>query len=228
MELKKSPKADLQNKRGIFLEIGLLCSILFAVYMFSWSQREKVIEQFDLGVAKVEEEIVEITRQDQKPPEPVKQTIAVATDIIQIVKNETKISTDFDFSTEFNENTAVVAQVKVKEEKAAEEDTPFLIAEEMPKFQKGDLNTFRTWVQSRLKYPVIAQENGISGRVMVSFVIEKDGTLGRIQVLASPDKSLSDEAVRVITGSPKWTPGKQRNANVAVRYNLPVDFRLQN
>lgn len=88
--------------------------------------------------------------------------------------------------------------------------------------------TFRNWVQSKVRYPQIAQENGISGRVLLSFVIEKDGTLTNIQVLQTPDRSLSDEAARVLKMSPKWTAGKQRNQAVRVKYTLPVDFRIQN
>ncbi len=98
----------------------------------------------------------------------------------------------------------------------------------MPSFQGGDLNKFRQWVQSNVKFPQIALENNISGRVTVTFVIEKDGRLTNIQVLQSPDRSLSDEAVRVLQKSPVWSAGKQRGQAVRVRYNLPVDFRLQN
>ena len=98
----------------------------------------------------------------------------------------------------------------------------------MPSFQGGDLNKFRNWVQERVRYPQIAQENGVSGKVVLSFVIEKDGTLTNIEVLQSPDRSLADEAVRVLKTSPKWEPGQQRNQPVRVKYTLPVDFRIQN
>lgn len=227
MEIKKSPKADLENKRGLFLEIGLIVSLGLSILMFSWSQSEKVVQKFDMGTVEVEEEIVEITRQDQKPPEPQKQTIAVATDIIQIVKNDTKVSTDFDFSVESSEDQIIVAPVKVEAEVITQEDTPFLTAEVMPTFQGKDLNAFRTWVQERLKYPVIAAENGVQGRVVIAFVIEKDGSVGRPQVLVTPDKSLGEEALRVVMSSPKWTPAKQRGNAVALKYNLPVEFKLQ-
>ena len=97
----------------------------------------------------------------------------------------------------------------------------------MPTFQGGDLMKFRAWVQSRLRYPQIAQENGITGRVLLTFVVERDGSLTNIEVLQTPDRSLSDEAARVLKMSPKWKPGKQRNQAVRVKYTLPVDFRLQ-
>lgn len=225
MELKKTPKADLENKRGLFLEIGLILSMAIIIGIFGYSQREKVVEKLDLGNINIEEDIVEITRQDQKPPEPVKQTITVVSDIINVVRNDAKISSTIDFL-DFSAD-AVVVPVAKKEEKVVE-DTPFVVVEEMPKFQGGDLNAFRNWVQGRLKYPQIAAENGIQGRVVLDFVVERDGSLTNINVLQSPDRSLSDEATRVLATSPKWSPGKQRNQPVRVRYTLPVDFRIQN
>ena len=184
MEIKKSPKADLQNKRGLLLEIGLVVALILVIAAFAYTPKEYRIEKPDLNYGPVEEEITEITRQDQKPPEVAEETI--------------------------------------------EDDQPFLIAETMPSFQGGDLNTFRTWVQQNVKFPQIALENGIQGRVVLSFVIEKDGRLTNIQVSQTPDRSLSEEAIRVLNKSPKWSPGKQRNQVVRVKYTLPVDFRVQN
>lgn len=226
MEVKKSPKYDLQNKKGMFLQIGLVVSLGLMIVMFHYSQKEKTIQQIDLGLAVVEDQIVEITRQDQKPPEPVKQTIAVVSDILNVVKNDTKITTEmttFDFSEDVS-----FTPVAKKAEAVQEDDAPFLVVEDMPKFQGGDLSVFRKWVLERLKFPQTALESGVSGRVTLSFVIEKDGSLTNIQVITSPDQALSDEAIRVLKMSPKWTPGKQRNMAVRVKYNLPVDFRVQN
>lgn len=227
MEIKKSPKADLKNKRGLLLEVGLVISLLLVIVAFSYTPKEKRIEKVDLQVAPVEEQIVEITRQDQKPPEPPRKVeVKVIADLLQVVTNDTKITTEVDF-TEFDEDVEVVQTVPVEEE-VVEEDQPFLIAETMPSFQGGDLNTFRNWVQQNVKFPQIALENGIQGRVVLSFVIEKDGRLTNIQVLQTPDRSLSEEAIRVLSKSPKWSPGKQRNQVVRVKYTLPVDFRVQN
>ena len=221
MEIKKSPKADLRNKRGLLLEIGLVISLCLVIGAFAYTPKERKIEKMDLQTAVVEEEIVEITRQDQKPPEPPKRVeVKVIADLLQVVTNDTKITTE-------DENTEVIQQVEVAEE-TIEDDQPFLIAETMPSFQGGDLNTFRNWVQQNVKFPQIALENGIQGRVVLSFVIEKDGRLTNIQVLQTPDRSLSEEAIRVLNKSPKWSPGKQRNQVVRVKYTLPVDFRVQN
>ncbi len=226
MQIKKSPKADLNNKKGLFLEIGMIFALLLTVAAFAYTQKERNVEIIEASTEVVEEEITDITTQDQKPPEPPKKVeMQVLSDVLNVVTNDTKIETEFDFS-EFSEDVEIVQQIEVVEE-AAEDDAPFIIAEEMPKFQGGDLMKFRSWVQGKLKYPQIAQENGISGKVTLTFVIERDGSLTNIQVMQSPDRSLADEAVRVLQSSPKWTPGKQRNAPVRVRYTLPVEFRIQ-
>ena len=227
MEIKKSPKADLQNKRGLLLEIGLAVALAIVIGAFAWTPKEHRIEQVDLNYAIVEEEITEITRQDQKPPEPPKKVeVKVIADLLQVVTNDTKIETAMTFD-EFDEDAEVFQEVEVVEEEIVD-DEPFLIVETMPSFQGGDLNTFRNWVQSNVRFPQIALENGISGTVVLSFVIEKDGRLTNIQVLRTPDRSLSEEATRVLSKSPKWTPGKQRNQVVRVKYTLPVVFRVQN
>ena len=227
MEIKKSPKADLQNKRGLLLEIGLIVALALVIAAFAYTPKEHRIEQVDLNYGPVDEQIVEITRQDQKPPEPPKKVeVKVIADLLQVVTNETKIATDINFA-EFDEDTEVLQQVEVKEE-IIEDDQPFLTAETMPSFQGGDLNTFRKWVQDNVRFPQIALENGISCRVVLSYVIDKDGRLTNIQVLMTPDRSLSEEAIRVLSKSPKWSPGKQRNPVVRIKYTLPVDFRMQN
>lgn len=228
MEIKKTPKADLQNKRGLLLEIGLVVSLALVIVAFWYTPKERKIEKLDLQTAVVEEQIVEITRQDQKPIEqPKKVEVKVIADLLQVVTNDTKITTDVSFA-EFDDNTDFIQSVGVAEEEVVEDDQPFLIAETMPSFQGGDLNTFRAWVQQNVRFPQIALENGIQGRVVVSFVIEKDGRLTNIQVLQTPDRSLSEETIRVLNKSPKWSPGKQRNQVVRVKYTLPVDFRVQN
>lgn len=227
MELKKTPKADLQNKRGLLLEIGLVISLILVIAAFAYTPKEHRIEQIDQEVTVVEEEMIEVTRQDQKPPEAPKKTeMKVIADMLSIVKNDAKITTEVDF-TDFDEDTEIVQIVEVKDEEI-KDDEPFLTAETMPSFQGGTINDFRNWVQSKVKYPQLAQENNISGRVLLMFVVEKDGTLTNIEVLQTPDSSLSEEAIRVLKTSPKWEPGKQRNQSVRVKYTLPIDFRIQN
>lgn len=228
MEIKKSPKADLQNRKGLFLEIGLIISLLIVVAAFKYAPKEYRIEAVEQDVVIVEEEIVEITRNELKPPAPPQKVeIKVYNDILDIVTNDTEVKTDISFE-EFVDGLDMDVNYVVMEEEEIEEDTPIIKAEKMPTFQGGDLMKFREWVQKRLRYPQIAQENGISGRVTLTFVIEKDGTLTNIEVMQSPDRSLSEEAIRVLNTSPKWEPGKQRNQPVRVRFTLPVAFQIRN
>ena len=113
------------------------------------------------------------------------------------------------------------------EQKSVSQDPPLITVEQMPTFQGGDLLSFRRWVMSQIRYPEIAQQNGIQGRVIVQFIVEIDGSLSNIEVIQSPDTSLTAEAVRIISNSPKWEPGRQRNDPVRVVFTMPVDFRLQ-
>ena len=227
MEAKKSKKADLDNKRGLFMEIGLIVALAIVIIMFSVSQREKIIEAM-APVASVDEvEMIDVTTEKEPETVPVQhQTVSVITDVLNVVRNETKIETSIGW-VEFEDEDIDIAPIQVETEEI-EEETIFIVADEKPTFQGGDLNTFRNWVQSRLTYPALAQENNIQGTVTVKFVVEKDGRLTNIQVLKSPDKTLSDEAVQVLAKSPKWAPARQRDMAVRFSYTMPIVFKLQN
>ncbi len=224
MEAKKTRKADLQNRRMLFMEIGLVAALLFVVAAFSWGQTEKKVEAMVDNVAPVEEEVIVNTEQEQRQPEARPPVAQVLSDIIDVVRDDTQITTDYSFD-EFTEDFVVEVPVAVEEEVV--EDIPILIAEEMPTFQGGDQMVFRNWVTEKIEYPRIASENNIQGTVTTKFVIERDGSLTSIEIMSSPDRSLSDEATRVLKLSPKWTPGKQRNRPVRVQFVLPVQFTLQ-
>lgn len=227
MEPKKNPNVDVGRKRGLFLEIGLVIALALVIGAFSLSQKEKVIDISGMVSQDFDEvELIEITHEEPPKTEPVKQTISVIADILNVVKNDTKITTTFDF-VDFSEDDIVLQAINVETEEI-DEDTPHVTAEQMPTFQGGDLNHFRNWVQARLRYPTIAQENGIQGKVILQFVIERDGSLTNITVARTPDKLLSDEAIRVLNTSPKWEPGRQRNMPVRIRYTLPIDFTISN
>ena len=148
MELKKSPKADLSNKRGLMLEIGLVVSLLLVILAFSYTPKEYSIEKMEQTYGPIEEEITEITRQEQQQPEPPKKTeITVITDILDVVTNDTKITTNFDFA-EFSEDVEIVQSVAVAEE-VIEEDQPFVKVEQMPSFMGGDLRTVKVNTSTR-------------------------------------------------------------------------------
>lgn len=129
--------------------------------------------------------------------------------------------------TEFHEDVEPVLTVPVPPEEEVEEDLPFLAAETMPRFQGQDLNGFRKWVQQRIRPSKTVLDNGIRGRVVVTFVIDTTGRLTQIQILQSPDRSLSDEVIRVLKRSPRWEPGRQLDRKVPVKFCIPVDFRPQ-
>ena len=135
-------------------------------------------------------------------------------------------ATEGDFA-EFNEHGAPVQTVPVPEEEVVKEDTPFLCAETLPRFQGKDLHAFRTWVQKRVRHPKLALINGVPGRVVVSFVLDTTGRLTQIQVLQTPDRSLTEEVVRVLKRSPRWEPGRRNGRKVPIKYTMPVDFRQQ-
>ena len=225
MEIKKSRKADLENRRGIFLEIGLVIALAIVIGAFGCKSKERNVEKVDMVLAPIETDLVEITRPDQpqEQPQVKKVEMNVISDVFQLVDNSTKTNTELNFI-EFDADMSI-SVAPPKEEEIVEEPI-FVVAEKMPSFMGGDLTTFRTWVQQRLKYPAIAQEYGISGQVILEFVVEKDGTLSNIVVLRTPDNSLSEEAIRVLKTSPKWEPGLQRNKPVRVTYTLPVIFRI--
>ena len=225
MEVKKNPKVDLQNKKGIFLEIGLIFALALCIVAFSLGQSKKSIEIIEVSGPEVEVDLVDITKPEEpKTQAPVKQAVKLISDFIKVVKNDAKIETPIDFA-DFTEDEIIVEEIEVVEEVA--EEAAFIKVEVMPSFMGGDLNTFRMWVAQEFKIPAIAAENGIQGKVVVQFVIEKDGRLSSIEFLQSPDRVYEDEVRRVLMKSPKWTPGRQRDAVVRVRYILPIDCRLQ-
>jgi protein TonB len=229
MEVKKSPSADLKEWKRIFLLIGLALSLGAVCFAFLWTPEDYKVEALDLERAIIEEEEIPITREEIKPPAPQQQKVEVKvfSEILDVVTNDTKVETDMSFDDFADGLDFDVNYVVAEDEEEIIEDAPLIKAEVMPTFQGGDLNTFRQWVQKQLRYPQIALENNITGRVTLQFVIEKDGRLTGIKVLASPDASLSEEAIRVVQSSPKWTPGKQRNQPVRVSFTLPVMFQLR-
>ena len=142
---------------------------------------------------------------------------------------EIKVDDDMFMNLEDDANSGVeiMDYVEVEEEAVEEEAIPFQLVEEKPSFQGGDANQFSKWVNSRLVYPEIAKENGVQGRVTLQFTVEKDGSVTKVKVLRGVDPSLDKEAVRVVSMSPKWKPGKQRDRAVPVTYTFPVIFQLR-
>ena len=230
MEIKKSPKANLENKKFMFMEIGLVAALLIVLGAFEWSTTETSVSILEEETAVViEEEQVPITQEEQLPPPEVPKE-PVMSDIIDIVDDDIKVEDNFLISTEDDASLGVEIRdyvVEQEEEEEVEEEVPFAIVEQKPTFQGGDANTFTKWVFSKIVYPEIAKENGVQGRVTLQFTIETDGSVKNVKVLRGVDSSLDKEAVRVVSSSPKWTPGMQRNKPVRVKYTFPVVFQLR-
>ena len=229
MEIKKSNKANLENKKLLFIEIGLVISLGITLFAFEWTSKEtKVSVLEDTTEILIEEEIIPIT-QETPPPPPAAPKIPVLSDQIDIVDDEIEIEDDMFMNLEDDASLGVeiMDYVEVEEEVVEEEAIPFQLVEEKPSFQGGDANQFSKWVNQRLVYPEIAKENGVQGRVTLQFTVEKDGTVTKVRVLRGVDPSLDKEAVRVVSMSPKWKPGKQRDRAVPVTYTFPVIFQLR-
>ncbi len=229
MELKKSDKANLDKQRGLFIEIGLLVALGLALLAFEWKVApEKEKENIGQQQVQVEEEVIPITRQDEPPPPPP--APPQVTDILDIVSDDVRVDSHIEINVETDQSTEIepmVFQETVVVEEVEEE--VFTIVEDMPLFN-GKLaeEGFREYVVKNTQYPAVAQENGISGRVLVEFTINRSGELVDAKVMRSVDPSLDAEALRVIKSSPKWTPGKQRGKTVKVKYTFPVVFKLNN
>ena len=229
MEVKKSEKASLENKRLLFVEIGFVVALLAVLAAFEWSSKEKA----DSGLLAenteiIEEEMIPIT-QETPPPPPEMAKIPILSDQIDIIDDDIKVNDNI-INLEDDSNLGVEIQDYVEEvhEEVVEEETiPFQLVEEKPKFQGGDANDFTKWVNQRLVYPDVAKENGVQGRVMLQFTVGTDGSVSGVKVLRGVDPSLDKEAVRVVSMSPKWTPGKQRDRKVKVTYTFPVIFQLR-
>ena len=229
MEIKKSEKANLENKKLLFLEIGLVISLGITLFAFEWTSKETNVSTLadDTSIA-IEEEIIPIT-QETPPPPPAAPKIPVLSDQIDIVDDEIELEDDLFLTLEDDPNLGVeiMDYVEVEEEVVEEEAIPFQLVEEKPSFDGGDANKFSKWVNSRLVYPEIAKENGVQGRVTLQFTVEKDGSVTKVKVLRGVDPSLDKEAVRVVSMSPKWKPGKQIDRAVPVTYTFPVIFQLR-
>ena len=230
MEQKKTESADLENKRGYLLEIGLVAALLIMWGVFEYSSKVERAEDFGpLEVIADEEELAPVTRQEElqlPPPPPPQQTVA---DIIEIVDDKVEVNDDF-MSTEADENTTVEIQEVVEvaqEEEVVEEPQVFFIVEDMPEFPGGEL-ALRKYIAENVRYPEMAKENDIQGTVYVRFVVDTDGSVKNVEVIRGVDQLLDKEAIRVVQSLPKWKPGKQRGKAVKVSHSVPIKFQLQN
>lgn len=230
MEIKKTEKASMENKRFLFTEIGMVIALLIVWGAFSYTSREKKVATLEADQTVVEvEDMVPITEETPPPPEAAPK-IPILSDQIDIVDDNIKVDDSmFQNIEDSSEGFEIMDYIESapEEETIEEEAIPFQLVEEKPSFNGGDANEFSKWVNSRLVYPEIAKENGVQGRVTLQFTVNADGTVSNVKVLRGVDSSLDKEAVRVVSSSPKWKPGKQRDRAVKVTYTFPVIFQLR-
>ncbi|MCQ2312748.1 MAG: TonB family protein [Paludibacteraceae bacterium] len=224
MQLKKSSKASLEDKKFTYVLMGLILVLSICYVAFEWTEKEVTkYEVADTEFAFEEELDIQQTQQETTPPPPPPPVKEV--EVLNVVEDDVETETIEISSEDNNTDTVVIAPpVQVEEE---EEEVVFVIVETMPEFPGGQQALFK-YLSENIKYPAIAQENGIQGRVICQFVVNKDGAIVDVEVVRSGgDASLDKEAIRVIKSMPKWKPGKQRGKAVRVKYTVPVNFRLQ-
>lgn len=228
MELKKNPKADLEKRRGLYLEIGLV--VILAASLVAFEVKSYDSDESTAFVREVVEEPEEIIIQTdiQEPPPPPPPEVPEVTTVINIVENDQEIKNDLVVDAGLNEDTKniAIAPVIVEEEEEVKEEEIFTVVENEPEFP-GGMEALYKYLAQNIKYPQLARENGITGKVYVTFVVEKDGTIANPKILRDIGGGCGAEAIRVVKAMPKWSPGKQRGKAVRVQFNLPVNFNLK-
>ncbi|MGB4414706.1 MAG: energy transducer TonB [Paludibacter sp.] len=225
MDVKKSPKASLEDKKTLFILMGLVMVLSLIYIAFEWTDKEVTIYDV-VDTSLLSEEEIEIVQTAQELPPPPPPPAPEIVEIINVVENDVQVA-EVEINTEDDKDKAVVINAPVSAPITEEEDQViFQVVEKMPSFPGGDAALFK-FLSDNVKYPVIAQENGVQGRVICQFVVNRDGSIVDVEVVRSVDPSLDKEAIRVIKSMPKWSPGQQRGKPVRVKYTLPVNFKLQ-
>lgn len=227
MEIKKSPKADLEGKKQISLLMGYVIALAVLFVAFEWGTRDLQVATDD-GVSDIiAEEEIEITMPEELPPPPPPPA-PVVVDILNVVEDDVVVDTEI-VSTEDASDAAQVETYTppVVEEEEEDPNQIFKVVEKQAEFPGGEAAMY-AFIQKTLKYPVVAAENGLKGRVTCEFTINKDGSIEDVKILKGVDPSLDKEAIRVISAMPKWKPGEQRGKAVRVSFTLPITFKLQN
>ena len=216
MEPKKNPEVDLERKKGLFLQIGLIIALLVVLGAFEYKTYEKIAYNLGaLNLDDLEEEIIPITKQEVKPPPPP----PPPPEVIEIVEDEVEIENEIEIEdTESDEDE----EIEIEE---VDDEEFFMVVENMPEFPGGDLGLMK-YIQKHVKYPAIAKEYNITGKVYVSFIVDKSGSVTNVKIVRGVDKNLDAEAMRVVKSLPKYKPGKQRGKSVRVMFTIPINFTL--
>ena len=226
MQVKKSVKASLERDKVIYLLMGLVFVLSLVYVALEWTEREVTKYEVQDTEFLFEDELdIQQTTQETPPPPPPPAVQEV--EVLNVVEDNVETeSIEVNSEDDETEEVVIAAPVEAPVEEE-EEEVVFVVVESMPEFPGGQQALFK-YLSENVKYPVIAQENGIQGRVICQFVVNKDGSIVDVEVVRSGgDPSLDKEAIRVIKSMPKWKPGKQRGKPVRVKYTVPVNFKLQ-
>lgn len=234
MELKKNPKADVGRNSGLYFVIGLAFTMALVYGAFEWKTYDEVNEyDISMNVQDELDEEVPMTEQIKTPPPPPP---PAAPEVIEVVEDEEEVEETIIESTETSQDEEIIEVEDVEVEEEVEDvDVPFAVIEDVPIFpgcenESDKRACFQASIQKHInknfRYPEIAQEMGVQGRVSVMFTIQKDGSIGNVR-MRGPDKNLEAEAKRIIDKLPKMTPGKQRGRAVRVPFSIPINFKLQ-
>ncbi|MBN09600.1 MAG: energy transducer TonB [Flavobacteriaceae bacterium] len=234
MQPKKNPKADLSKNSSLFFVIGLSLILLITWRAIEWKTYARTYDYEALSVDDDDDEDIPITEQIKTPPPPPPPP--PAPEVIEVVEDEEEVEETVIESTETDQEEIVEIEDIEIEDEFDDVDVPFAVIEDVPIYpgcegvKKSERRScFQQQINKHIKknfrYPDIAQEMGIQGRVYVSFIINKDGTIGSIR-MRGPDKNLENEAERIIAKLPRMTPGKQRGRAVRVPFSIPITFKL--
>lgn len=227
MKPKKNSKVNLEDKRTIFIQLGLVIALALVLFSFEYKSYDKIeIDLTERIVDDTPEELVQITKQpDVKPPPPPPQQQTIQLNIVDDdveVDDELEIDVESDDDLEMEE----YIPVDVEEEEEIVEEEIFQVVEQQPAYPGGDAARMK-FLSKNIEYPQMAKESGIQGTVYVQFVVEKDGSVSDVQILRGIGGGCDEEAMRVVKMMPNWDPGKQRGKAVRVLFRVPIKFTLQ-
>ena len=234
MQPKKNPKADLNKNRNLYFVIGLTLVLGVTWGAIEYKTYEKVFDLAALDMLEDDDEDIPITEQLKTPPPPPPPP--PAPEVIEVVEDEEEVEETVIESTETDQDEIIIEEIEVEEE-FDDIDVPFAVIEDVPIFPGCESvaksqrracfqEQMNKHIRRNFRYPEIAQEMGIQGRVYVNFIIARDGSITNIR-MRGPDKNLENEAQRIISRLPQMTPGKQRGRAVRVPFSIPITFRLQ-
>ena len=226
MEVKKSPKADLENKRSMFVMIGFVLALGFTYICFEWTNTEVTVHEVESTfINQGEEEIIPQTTQIETPPEVIEKPKEIVQQVLKVVSDEVETTSTVEIAEESTEEAIEFTPMEVQEEEEDEEEI-FQVVEKVAGFPGGQAKLME-FLRKELVYPQIAIDNNVQGRVIVQFVVNKDGSIQDVKIARGVDPVLDEEAIRVVKKMPKWIPAEQRGKTVRSRFQLPVMFKFK-